>query len=232
MLRAAPRAGRTVRILAHPVEQLHPTVRAAHSRTANSSSAWPGLRVAVVGCGVGGPVLAMMLKKYLGCTPVVFERVYDIKEVGAGISLAHNGLRVLDSLGLAQKIQNEVGEVAHFTEVLKPNGKRIVHVPTAARFDEGRGLCMTGIRRYRLLNALLEHMRQMDIPLKLGKQLADIQQDTSKAGSASGKQVATLLFRDGSSYEADLVVGCDGLRSTTRTVIKGKDEPPPRLATS
>lgn len=86
---------------------------------------------------------------------------------------------------------------------------------------------MLGIRRYRLLNTLLAKMQQMDIPLQLGKSLVDIQQEPTSA-MASKKQVATLQFEDGSSYEADLVVGCDGLRSRTRTIIRGRDEPPPR----
>lgn len=40
-----------------------------------------------------------------------------------------------------------------------------------------------------------------------------------------------LKFEDGTSYEADAVVGCDGLRSTVRGFILGKDNPavPPKF---
>lgn len=86
---------------------------------------------------------------------------------------------------------------------------------------------MTGIRRYRLLHTLLERMGQMEIPLKLGKRLKDIEQ-TPAATFGAGRQTATLHFEDGSSHEADLVVGYDGLRSLTREVVKGREEPPPR----
>lgn len=96
---------------------------------------------------------------------------------------------------------------------------------------------MVGVRRFRLLNVLLEAMQQADIPLQLGKRLQDVHQpsvsgsnsgrESSGSGSGSSDGRATLVFTDGSSYEADLVVGCDGLRSCTRAIVNGGTEPPP-----
>eukprot|EP00879_Flechtneria_rotunda_P025642 GHRR01027271.1.p1 GENE.GHRR01027271.1~~GHRR01027271.1.p1 ORF type:complete len:245 (+),score=56.35 GHRR01027271.1:113-847(+) len=203
------------------------------------------LRVAIIGAGVGGPALAMLLKKHLGCTPVVFEAANVIKEVGAGISLAPNGLRALDSLGLAQRICKEVGEPMQTMHVSRPDNSTIVSFPTLAM--EQYGFPMTGVRRFRLLNVLLDKMEQMGIPLEFGKRLVDIQQPdqqkaaaiataTASSSKSSGTSSTTsapagpavLHFQDGNAYEADLVVGFDGLRSRTRALLKGGNEPPPR----
>lgn len=99
---------------------------------------------------------------------------------------------------------------------------------------------MTSIRRFRLLNTCLAAMQQMDIPLQLGKRLSGIdnlpEQQNSRGNKLAGLHTqqqhntgpVTLQFDDGSSFEADLVVGCDGLNSRTRAVIKGGSEAPPR----
>eukprot|EP00879_Flechtneria_rotunda_P027080 GHRR01028945.1.p1 GENE.GHRR01028945.1~~GHRR01028945.1.p1 ORF type:complete len:165 (+),score=50.51 GHRR01028945.1:798-1292(+) len=109
------------------------------------------------------------------------------------------------------------------------------------------GFPMTGVRRFRLLNVLLDKMEQMGIPLEFGKRLVDIQQPdqqkaaaiataTASSSKSSGTSSTTsapagpavLHFQDGNAYEADLVVGFDGLRSRTRALLKGGNEPPPR----
>lgn len=105
------------------------------------------------------------------------------------------------------------------------------------------GFPMMGIRRFRLLDTMLEAMQQMDIPLQLGKRLTAIDglppltQADSKSSASSNSTASssasgpvTLQFQDGSSFEADLVVGCDGLRSWTRALMKGGTEAPPKWA--
>lgn len=95
------------------------------------------------------------------------------------------------------------------------------------------GWPMLGIRRSRLRSACLEAMQAMDVPLQLGKRLAGIDNLPAQQAGSSGAQQhpqgpVTLAFEDGSSFEADLVVGCDGLNSRTRAVLKDGGEAPPR----
>ena len=181
------------------------------------------LRVALVGGGIGGPTAALLLKR-LGHEPVVFESATEISEVGAGISLAPNGLRVLRTLGIADRLVKEAGEPIKTMHTLTPAGATIISFPTLAQ--EKYGLPMAGFRRFRLRDFLLNEMAQADVPLELGKRLVDIQQGQLRDGQQQGP--AVLSFADGSTHEADLVIACDGLRSVVRQIVRGAEEAPPR----
>jgi salicylate hydroxylase len=46
--------------------------------------------VLVIGCGVAGPVLALLLKRK-GYAPTVFEKVKHLRDAGASLMLMPNG---------------------------------------------------------------------------------------------------------------------------------------------
>lgn len=53
-----------------------------------------------------------------------------------------------------------------------------------------------------------------------GKRLESLERESEKEG---GKWV--LKFHDGSEAKADAVVGCDGIKSSVRKMLYGKDDP-------
>ena len=59
------------------------------------------LRAVVVGGGIGGMAAAVALDR-AGIDVQVYEQARELTEVGAGVSLAPNGLRMLDRLGVHQ----------------------------------------------------------------------------------------------------------------------------------
>ena len=59
-------------------------------------------RIGIVGGGLGGLSAAIALKKIAGIEATVFEQSYKHDEVGAGVTIAPNGSRVLDKLGLLE----------------------------------------------------------------------------------------------------------------------------------
>src|SRR6266700_3966219 len=61
-----------------------------------------GLRVAVIGGGIGGCAAALALQR-AGCIVDVFEQVPVKGEVGAGIQISPNASRLLSAYGLAQR---------------------------------------------------------------------------------------------------------------------------------
>jgi salicylate hydroxylase len=46
--------------------------------------------VLIIGCGIAGPVLALLLKRK-GYNPIVFEKVRQLGDVGASLMLMPNG---------------------------------------------------------------------------------------------------------------------------------------------
>src|SRR5262245_9755949 len=56
-------------------------------------------KVLVIGAGIGGVAAAAALRK-LGMEVAVYERAPDLGEVGAGVQIGPNGVKILRALGL------------------------------------------------------------------------------------------------------------------------------------
>ena len=63
----------------------------------------PGLRVGIVGAGIGGLSLALALRER-GLQADVFEQAQELTEIGAAIGLAGNGIREYARLGLLDEL--------------------------------------------------------------------------------------------------------------------------------
>lgn len=50
----------------------------------------PTVKVIIIGCGIAGPVIALLLKKK-GYEPVVLEKVKELGDAGASLMLCPNG---------------------------------------------------------------------------------------------------------------------------------------------
>ncbi|MCV7422120.1 FAD-dependent monooxygenase [Mycobacterium yunnanensis] len=61
------------------------------------------LRVAVVGAGIGGLTAAIALRAN-GVDATVYEQASELKALGAGVSIATNGSRILTRLGLGDQL--------------------------------------------------------------------------------------------------------------------------------
>ena len=62
------------------------------------------LKVAVVGGGIGGLVLALALRER-GISFEVYEQAGELREIGAAVGLSANGTRELRRLGLGDQLE-------------------------------------------------------------------------------------------------------------------------------
>ena len=135
-----------------------------------------------------------------------------MREVGAGVLLRPNAMRVLRRLELGAAVE-EAGAVAADAVLRSAQGTPLgagVGEKVVARFDAPTIVVHRGLLQTILLAALDQHV------LRLGAKCVGVAQD------AAG---VTVSLADGSTEHGDFVVGADGLHSQVRTVLVG-DGPP------
>jgi salicylate hydroxylase len=166
------------------------------------------LRAVVVGAGIGGTAAALALAR-AGIDVQVYEQARQLTEVGAGVALAPNGLRMLERLGVGEGIMR-LGARHESTELLLSDGRPVRHEPDQfAR--AGRNV---GIHRADLLALLAGQLPPGTV--HTGRRCTGFSQDADSA---------TAGFADGTTATADVVIGADGIHSVLQGFVTGPAEP-------
>jgi salicylate hydroxylase len=166
------------------------------------------LRAVIVGGGIGGTAAAVALAR-AGIDVQVYEQARELTEVGAGVSLAPNGLRMLDRLGVAEEVAR-LGARHVSTQLRLADGRPARHEPHQFA-QPGRNV---GIHRADLLAVLAEQLPPGTV--RTGHRCTDFSQD------ADG---ATVGFANGASARADVVIGADGIHSVLQGFVVEPAEP-------
>jgi 2-polyprenyl-6-methoxyphenol hydroxylase-like FAD-dependent oxidoreductase len=159
--------------------------------------------VAVVGGGVGGLTAALSMRQR-GHSVRLFEKTPKLAEVGAAISLWPNALAALDRLGLEGAVLSQ-GQWEDEGAIRSPSGAEILKV-------ENTNLIIMHTALQQVLLAATK-----GIPIVLGARCV---------GVTALHSHPTLQFEDGSSFEADLVIGADGIRTAVRQALVPDEAPP------
>mmetsp|Transcript_5597 Transcript_5597/g.8979 ORF Transcript_5597/g.8979 Transcript_5597/m.8979 type:complete len:525 (+) Transcript_5597:97-1671(+) len=174
------------------------------------------LKVAIAGGGVGGLMAARALQKH-GVEVAVFERTSEFKRFGGPIQLASNALSTIKAIDT--HLFERIMEKFTFTGVRTNGIKDGLRTEWYAKFqaitdaaDEG-GLPYTGvINRPDLQEIMLEEIGPI---VENGRQV-----DRYEELPGGGVRVH---LSDGSSEDADVLLGADGIWSTIRAQMW--DEP-------
>jgi 2-polyprenyl-6-methoxyphenol hydroxylase-like FAD-dependent oxidoreductase len=172
------------------------------------------MKAIVIGSGIGGLTAAIALRG-AGVEVSVFERVRELEEIGAGISLMANAKSALNGLGLAGALRG-MGEPITVAEIRTWRGDVLSRVQ-AWRLAEKVGAGSAAVHRADLQGALVRELGEDEI--RLGAECVGFEQD---------EEGVRAFFADGAERRADLLVGADGLRSTVRRRLLG--DGPPRYA--
>ncbi|KAK3320576.1 putative monooxygenase [Cercophora scortea] len=173
--------------------------------------------VAIIGLGIAGATTALGLLSR-GMSVKIYERAGGVHEIGAGIGMSPNAERAM--LALDPRIH------AAFRRIATPNTEdwfQYVDGYHDSQRDDGEAPLFEmylgtrgfeGCRRADLLDELAKMLPASCV--SFNKELVQIVDDDAKP---------VLKFADGTTAEADVVLGCDGIRSRVRRHVLGEDNP-------
>jgi salicylate hydroxylase len=190
-------------------------------------------KVIIAGCGIAGPVLALLLKQK-GYSPVIYERGKRSPDAGLSLMcvclkltqrtlpqalllrLQLNGFRVLSLIpGLLELLPKRTLDEAAVYSVV-PSDERVLgqsDFPAELRREYGHG--MVGIRRPELIALLADTAIAHGIEVHFERQVVGIEQTDG---------YASVRLENGDTDSGSFVVGCDGLHSNVRVALFGKED--------
>jgi salicylate hydroxylase len=170
------------------------------------------MRIVIVGGGLGGLAAALFLR-HAGFDATVYEQALDLREVGAGIVVSPNMVRVLDKLGLAGRLPEFAVRLEAAWEFRRwQDGRVLFAQPMGEHCERLYGAHCYVAHRADLLS-LLQHALPPQL-LRLDQRCIEIQQDDDEVA-------LTLVSRDGAKARvtADVVIGADGIHSAVQSAV-------------
>lgn len=167
------------------------------------------MNVVIIGAGMGGLTTGIALKKF-GHQVRIFEQTEKILPVGAAISLWSNGVKCLNYLGLTEKIAKLGGQMDDLAYVDGLTGDVMTQFSLRPLIEE------VGQRPYPVARADLQNMLMDEFgrdQIYLGKKMVSLEDKAD---------YVEVHFADGSSTQADLLIGADGTHSMTRAYVLGQ----------
>lgn len=196
--------------------------------TSNNSTPTSSLEVAVVGGGVVGVMTALGLIRR-GIKVTIYERSSNWHEISAGFAftgVARECMRrldpgILDVLSRISQKTDPNDSSTTYWNAYHPQTKQEAEDESISLLFQlpGNKLAFWGCVRSQFLLGMVGLLP--DGVAKFGKQLVSYDDD-----DVNDKVV--MHFADGSTAESDVVLGCDGIHSTTRKTLLGAHHPATR----
>ena len=166
------------------------------------------MKALIIGGGVCGPVAAMALQR-AGIDAVIFEsRDRALGDAGGYLSVATNGLDALRAID-ADRVVMQRAFLTHDIVMFNGTGKPLGRVAMGSMRDAS--LISHTIKRAQLHRALHEEADRRGVRVEFGKRFAYVHPMVGGGVRAE--------FTDGSNATGDLLIGCDGIHSKTRSII-------------
>jgi FAD-dependent urate hydroxylase len=168
-------------------------------------------RAVIIGAGIGGLTAAIALKQ-TGWDVSVYERAWELREVGAGITLWANAVKVLRKLGVGEAIESVAATIRQ-SEVRTWRGSLLSSMDFGPISEKVKAPSI-GIHRADLQAKLADALGREHITL--GMTCVSYFQD---------EKGATALFAEGDEVRGQILIGADGIKSLVRNQLLGNEQP-------
>jgi 2-polyprenyl-6-methoxyphenol hydroxylase-like FAD-dependent oxidoreductase len=161
-------------------------------------------KILIVGAGIAGLALGIRLKQ-LGYEPLIIDKCRKWRMKGYSLSLWPNGLKILDSFGIGDKVRSE-GRIFARTQIFDKKGNILDDVS----FDDFNLKYRGPYQVYRV-----------DLHRTLRKKAHDleIRMNTSLLAIDEKKDGVIVTFSDKTKQKFDIVIGADGINSCLRSMV-------------
>ena len=174
-------------------------------------------KVIIVGGGIGGMAAALALTRQ-GIEVQLLEQAAQIGEIGAGIQLGPNAYAALDALGVGEAARNRSVFTDHLIMMDAVDASEVGRIEVGEAFRKRFGNPYGVIHRADIHLSIFEAVEKDPlISFKTSTRIAEM--------DLSDERV-TLVDTQGNRYQADAVIGCDGVKSVVREKLIGD---PPRV---
>jgi salicylate hydroxylase len=168
------------------------------------------LTAVVVGGGIGGLAAAAALTRG-GIDVSVYEQAPELGDVGAGVLLGPNSVRLLHRLGLAGAIEQVGGWVGEGSTYYRHDGTKVAPIMTT---DSSGWAAMYGMHRADLVDILSRAVPERAV--NLGHRAVSVEQTPGKA---------VVTFENGATAEGDVVIAADGIHSALQPFVTEQAKP-------
>ena len=174
------------------------------------------MRVLIAGGGIGGLTAAIALLQR-GIDVDVYEQAAELKEIGAGIQISPNGNKVLDALGVFQKLKALSCDPERKEFRLWSTGKPWPMFSLGKTVIDNYGYPYLTVYRPDLHQTLADRVRELKADA--------IHLNSAVAGCEQDENSATLILTNGERITGDALIGADGVRSVVRNTLWGNTDP-------